>query len=221
MQFCPKSGEIFVLQEFGYNFTAYKSRFYMPGQIDEGGSGDGMYYSWQYGAVHFTSMNSESPIDTPQFSESEMAWVNQDLAAVDRSVTPWVVSHFHRPLYCARDSDCGALLMKQGGEEALFNNKVDLVLVGHEHTYERTKPVYNYTVTDGAPVYLLQGSSGNREGNNGDYPPLEEMPEWVAAAHNEIGYGILTQSADGSQLKWAFYVSAGDNEMLDSMVMSK
>lgn len=193
----------------------------MPGQIDENGSGDGMYYSWQYGAIHFTSMNSESPIDTPQFTDKELAWVDEDLSQVDRSATPWVVSHFHRPLYCAKDSDCGNHLIKQGGEEVLYGNNVDLVLVGHEHTYERTKPVYNRTVTEGAPVYLLQGSSGNREGNKGEYPPLEELPEWVAAVHNDIGYGILTQSADGKQLKWGFYVSAGENEMLDTMTMSK
>jgi hypothetical protein len=78
----------------------------MPGQLDEGGSGDGMYYSWDYGAIHFCAMNSESPIDTPQFTESEMAWVDADLSSVDRSVTPWVIAHFHRPYYCARDSEC-------------------------------------------------------------------------------------------------------------------
>ena len=206
--------------EFGYNFTAYKSRFYMPGQIDEGGSGDGMYYSWQYGAIHFTSMNSESPIDTPQFTETEANWANADLSTVDRDVTPWVISHFHRPLYCIKDDDCGKLLMKQGCEDVLYNNKVDVVLVGHFHTYERTKPVYNYTVTEGAPVYLLQGSSGNREGNDGDYDDME-LPDWAASAHNNIGYGILTQSADGSQLKWSFYESAGDNQMLDTMTMTK
>ena len=78
----------------------------MPGQIDEGGSGDGMYYSWTYGAIHFCAMNSESPIDTPMFSESEMTWVDSDLSSVNRDVTPWVIAHFHRPYYCARDSEC-------------------------------------------------------------------------------------------------------------------
>ncbi len=213
--------------EFGYNFTAYKKRFFMPGQIDLGGSGDGMYYAWEYGKIHFTAMNSESPIDTPMFTEAEMAWVDADMKSVDRSVTPWLVAHFHRPFYCARDNECkfflcflttflihlcitgGSLLISQGGEEVLHNNKVDIVLTGHEHTYERTFPVYNKTVTDGAPVYLMQGGSGNREGNNGDYPPLSELPSWVAAVDNKIGYGVLTLSEDASTITWEFFQSEG------------
>jgi hypothetical protein len=76
-------------------------------------------------------------------------------------------------------------------------------------------------VTENAPVYIMQGASGNREGNDGNYPPLEQLPAWVASAHNEIGFGILTQSADGSTLKWTFYVSAGDNEVLDTVTFTK
>lgn len=78
----------------------------MPGQNDMGGSGDGMYYSWNYGAIHFAAMNSESPIDTAMFKEDELAWANKDLQGVDRSITPWVVAHFHRTFYCAKDDSC-------------------------------------------------------------------------------------------------------------------
>ena len=101
----------------------------------------------------------------------------------------------------------GSLLVQQGGEDVLYNNKVDIVLTGHEHTYERTYPVYNHTKLDSAPLYLLQGGSGNREGNNGNYPPLDQLPDWVAAVYNQIGFGILTQSADGSTINWEFFES--------------
>ena len=60
----------------------------------------------------------------------------------------------------------------------------------------------------------------NCVGNHGPYPPLSELPPWVAAAHNEIGYGILTQSADGNTLTWNYYVSE-TNQVLDTMVMTK
>lgn len=206
--------------EFGYNFTAYKKRFFMPGQIDSGGSGDGMYYAWEYGKIHFTAMNSESPIDTPMFTEAEKAWVDADMKSVDRSATPWLVAHFHRPFYCARDNECGSLLISQGVEEVLHNNKVDIVLTGHEHTYERTYSVYNKTVVEGAPMYLMQGGSGNREGNNGDYPPLSELPSWVAAVDNKIGYGVLTLSEDASTITWEFFQSAG-MKVTDMVTLTK
>jgi len=142
--------------EFGYNFTAYKSRFFMPGQIDLGGSGDGMFYSWDYGAIHFDALNSESPIDTAMFTDNEKKWLESDLASVDHAATPWSVAHFHRPLYCAKDDDCGKLLMKKGLEDVLMENKVDLAFVGHVHSYERTKPVYKYALNEDAPVYIMQ-----------------------------------------------------------------
>lgn len=114
----------------------------------------------------------------------------------------------------------GKILVEQGGENVMYNNKVDIVFTAHEHTYERTFQVYNHTAEKDAPMYMLQGSSGNREGNKGDYPPLEELPDWVAAVHNDVGYGILTQSANGNTLSWSFFRSA-DQEMLDSVTMSK
>ena len=118
------------------------------------------------------------------------------------------VAHFHRPLYCAKDVDCGKRLVSAGVEELLFQRQVDLTFVAHEHSYERTFPMYQgEKATDPAPVYLMQGASGNREGNKGEYPPLSDLPDWVASVHNDIGYGILTQSADGKTLSWSFFNS--------------
>jgi len=182
----------------------------MPGVLDEGGSGDGMYYDWTYGRIHFAALNSESNLDTPMFSWEQKRWAKKDLSLINRAKYPWSIAHFHRPLYCAKSHDCGKMLMKQGLEDLLVENKVDMALVGHEHTYERTHPVKNFEKqADGAaPVYMLQGSSGNREGNSGTYPPLEELPDWVANVHNQIGFGVLTQSFDGKSLLWSFYESA-------------
>jgi predicted MPP superfamily phosphohydrolase len=207
--------------EFGYNFTAYKSRFFMPGQLEGDGTSDGMYYSWDYGDIHFAAMNSESRIDTPLFPEDEYNWFDNDLNK--HADAPWKIAHFHRPLYCARDDDCGRYLLEAGVEELLYEHKVDLTIVGHVHAYERTLPMYhNEKSADGvyAPVYLMQGGSGNREGNNGNYPPLSELPGWVASAHNDVGYGILTQSADGRTLSWSYFNSESD-ALLDTVTYTK
>ena len=72
--------------EFGYNFTAYKSRFFMPGQLEGDGASDGMFYSWDYGDIHFAAMNSESPIDTALFPDEEYNWFDKDLSDHARSV---------------------------------------------------------------------------------------------------------------------------------------
>lgn len=165
--------------EFWYNFTSYKNRLYMPGVIDEGGSGDNMFFSWNLGPVHFLSCNSETPVDTANFDPVQIEWMARDLRQVHRKVTPWVVANFHRPMYCAGDSDstCGrqAGVLKKEAEGIFFRNEVNAVITGHVHAYERTFPVYKeekmsdeYTAVPYAgPVHLMQGASGNREGNKG------------------------------------------------------
>lgn len=63
--------------EFWYNFTSYKHRFFLPGELDGSGSGDGMFYSWSVGSAHFIAGNSETPIDTANFSASFLDWMEQ------------------------------------------------------------------------------------------------------------------------------------------------
>jgi 3',5'-cyclic AMP phosphodiesterase CpdA len=233
--------------EFWFNFTSYKHRFSMPGVFEDAGvpvdtssgSGDNMYYSWTVEHAHFLAADSESIVDTAYFSEDQLLWMREDLKLVNRDNTPWVIAHFHRPSYCSNDHACmkgergGADYVLAKTEEIFHKNKVDLVLMGHVHSYQRSYPVYNLTATakdyvnPAAPVYILQGASGNREGNKGSYPSdPAELPDWSAATHTEVGYGLLTISAD--TLDWQFWkasVLSGEAVsgpvLLDQMTIKK
>jgi len=44
--------------------------------------GDGMYYSWEAGFSHFISLNSETAIDTANFSDEMLNWLQKDLEQV-------------------------------------------------------------------------------------------------------------------------------------------
>ena len=48
-------------------------------------------------------------------------------------------------------------------EPLFYQYRVDFVLNGHVHAYERTHPMYNYTVDQCGPVYLTMGDGGNVE----------------------------------------------------------
>lgn len=54
---------------------------------------------------------------------------------------------YHR--YCSSDHGCekGALQLKEKAEPIFHEYKVDLVLQGHVHSYERSYPVYQDQVT--------------------------------------------------------------------------
>ena len=75
---------------------------------------------------------------------------------------------------------------------------VDLFITGHEHQYERTFPVFNGTVTTagssgtftnpGAPVYVVQGTSGAFVSGDWETP----QPAWSAYREgSSYGYGKM------------------------------
>lgn len=104
------------------------------------------WYSWETGAgtpsgVHWLSMSTEAYFYY-NGTAAQYAWMDADLAAVDRSRTPWVVVFGHRSIYCSCDGDCdgAATTVREGpyGMEALLNKyQVDMWINGHEHDYER------------------------------------------------------------------------------------
>jgi 3',5'-cyclic AMP phosphodiesterase CpdA len=221
--------------EFWYNFAAYKARFFMSDQIAEQhkqdksfGKGDNMYYKWTYGRTAFVAMDSETAIDTEDFHKENLKFADKAFAEVDRKKTPLLVSHFHRPLYCSNDGECTKTADKPNkltklGEEMFKTHQVNLVLGGHVHCYERTTPMYKAKKVDSimdAPVYIVQGASGNREGNKGGFSPPDQLPDWSAGRSTDVGYGMLTvdnKVAEGQKthVKWQFY-SAEKDEVQDS-----
>jgi hypothetical protein len=68
---------------------------------------DSMYHSINVGPVHVVMFSSEayfylSPHGLPLVAQ-QYAWLEADLAAVDRTITPWIITMAHRPLYwCVR-----------------------------------------------------------------------------------------------------------------------
>lgn len=199
--------------------------------IGGSGSGDSMYYSWNAGYAHFLSCNSETPIDTANFKNSHVEWMVKDLKRTNlsRDRTPWVIANFHRPMYCQdRDDTCvrQANVLKTKAERVFYENQVNFVVAGHVHAYERTYPVYqdevvsqSYSVNPyTAPVHLLQGASGNREGNKGSYPPPEERKPWSAEALTNVGYALMTVSEH--EAEWTFYDSVS-GEVLDHALYTR
>jgi len=204
--------------EFWYNFTSYKHRFFLPGVLDEGGSGDGMYYSFDAGLAHFVAGNSETAVDTARFAPAFLSWMEADIQAVDRSKTPFVIAFFHRPMYCSNDGCCtdrGGDTLKEQGEQSVFDNKVTMTISGHVHGYERSYPLYkgvplqkDYKSPAG-PVYVLQGGSGNREGNKGHY---SVVPEWSAGNDQSVGFGLMKVSRES--ILFGYYAATPEGPVL-------
>lgn len=108
------------------------------------------------GPVHVVSVNSNN------VSDNQTAWLRQALAAAPKTPGTWIVPIMHHPAYSSG---------KHGSEEPvrkrwvpLFGPAgVELVLAGHDHSYERTEPqagvTYITTGGGGADLYDV-GRSG-------------------------------------------------------------
>lgn len=178
-----------------------------------------MYYGFAAGAVHVSMTNTESPIDTPDMNATVRAFLTADLAAARAAGAAWIIVGGHRPFYCSNGGtqcDSFAAMLRSQGEALLAG--VDLVINAHEHGYERSLPLKNGKVVSPnyndapAPVYVVNGAGGNREGNErpGGAP-------WSVYQTAEIGFAVIT--AAGRSLTYAF--NAANGTTLDSFTMTK
>ncbi len=91
------------------------------------------YYSWDQGNWHFIALDSN---ESSKPGSAQLEWLKRDLAANGKGC---VAAYFHHPRWSSGDH--GNNTSSAGLWETLVANKTDLVLSGHDHHYERFKPL--------------------------------------------------------------------------------
>lgn len=114
------------------------------------------YYSWEMGNWHFLALDSNDFTTHDLAEPAQIAWLKQDLAANTKGC---VAAYYHHPRFSSGDHgdnpDSAALW------QLLVDNKVDLVLNGHDHHYERFIPQNGAGKADAnGPVQILGGMGG-------------------------------------------------------------
>ena len=166
-------------------WVSYNARYPMP--FRQSGSLSNLWWSRDIGPVHVVSLCSYAATHRTSL---QYRWLERDLRAVDRSVTPWLIVMMHAPWYNSNIGHRGeAELMRLDMEPLLYEHGVDIVLSGHVHAYERTHAVYNGCPDECGPVYLNLGDGGNREGAY--VPWLLPQPAWSAFREGTFGAGLL------------------------------
>ncbi|MFM9051734.1 MAG: fibronectin type III domain-containing protein, partial [Bacteroidota bacterium] len=126
----------------------YFDSFTLPTNGEAGGrpSGTEAYYSFNYANIHFVCLESTGS-SFRSASGAQATWLANDLA---NNTQRWTIVYFHHPPYSkgSHDSDAEVELieMRTNIIPILESYKVDLVLSGHSHAYERS--------------YLLKGHFG-------------------------------------------------------------
>ncbi|NND33266.1 MAG: hypothetical protein HKN76_11810, partial [Saprospiraceae bacterium] len=149
----------------------YYDIFSFPTQGESGGvaSMTEAYYSFDYGNVHFISLDSydsDRSVGSPMYQ-----WCQSDL---QNTVADWIVAFWHHPAYSkgSHNSDTEGRLvdMRENFLPLLESHGVDLVLSGHSHSYERSFFLNgHYGDSDSFnPLFHTVGYSGDGNGRADD-----------------------------------------------------
>ncbi|MEW5298665.1 MAG: hypothetical protein WDW36_001758 [Sanguina aurantia] len=147
---------------FGQNaFNSWWNRYGMALPTPATGSQVAPWYSTNVGPAHIIGLSAY--ISTMPGS-AQYTWLAADLAAVDRTVTPWIIVQMHPPLYNTLNYHYKAADCQRANLEVLFYQYgVDIYVAGHVHSYERTNKVNNYTVDACGTSHFTMGDGGNVE----------------------------------------------------------
>jgi uncharacterized protein (TIGR03437 family) len=172
-------------------------------------SGRGRYYSFDWGDVHFAALDS-NVLDLTVSPGDMMDWLEADLQA---SAARWKIAYFHHLPYPIShhldDPVCAAV--RTLFVPVLERNGVQLVLDGHEHTYERTLPMRgDVAVTSGRAItYVTTGGGG------GIPHPVAPAPFLATAA---AVFHYLRVEADASQI--TIHAIGQDGKEFDHLVLT-
>lgn len=128
---------------------AYFQNFTLPSKGELGGvpSTSEAYYSFDYGNAHFVCLDSyawgkDNFRIFDQVNNIQLNWLKEDLKATKQD---WKVVYFHYPVYTkgTYDSDVnGEIIKLRDYLTRVFDEYgVDLVMSGHSHVYERSRPL--------------------------------------------------------------------------------
>jgi predicted phosphodiesterase len=99
------------------------------------------YYATTHGPADFFYLDSSRPGVFGPDSSTQWEWLDDTLAAAS---SQWRIVCLHHPLYSSGRHG-STLSARERLEPILRRRRVDLVLAGHDHHYERTRPIDGIT----------------------------------------------------------------------------
>ncbi len=192
----------------------YYDIFSLPNAAQAGGvaSNTEAYYSFNYANIHFISLDSYGrEASTYRLYDTlgpQVVWLKKDLAA---NVQKWTIVYWHHPPYTMgthnSDTESELVNIRQNLLRILERYKVDLILCGHSHNYERSKLMKGYYGNEAsfnAATYNLSPSSGKYDGSASSCPYAKNS----AASYNGTVYVVAGSSGQISTSMQASYPHA-------------
>lgn len=179
----------------------YYAAFSMPTAGECGGvaSGTEAYYSYNWGNIHFISLDSYGYETTKKYrlydtASPQVLWLKKDLAA---NTSRWTVVYWHHAPYTMgshnSDSESELVNIRQNFIRILERNGVDLVLCGHSHDYERSYLLKGHFGTESSfnlATHAVSSSSAKYDGSSNSCP--------YVSASGKVNHGVVYVVAGSS-----------------------
>jgi acid phosphatase type 7 len=154
---CPGNHEYMTRDAF-----PYLALHDLPQVASAPESDRGRYYSFDWGNVHFVSVDSNAPLVRAAGGQGPMLdWLENDLRATRQY---WRIVYFHHPPFAGgpNENDVSCELARNYLAPIVERHGVQLVLNGHEHSYQRTYPLTGkQAVPKGnGTMYVTSGGGG-------------------------------------------------------------
>jgi len=159
-------------------------------------AGPGGYYSYDLGDWHIVVLNSNIARDA---ASAQITWLRQDLAGSSRACT---IAYWHHPRFSSGYHGNDASM--QPFWEELYAAGAELVLVGHDHNYERFAPQTPSGAAD--PVngirQFVVGTGGRSLRGLG-------TPKANSEVFRSDTHGVLKLTLGSGSYAWTFVPIAG------------
>ena len=158
------------------------------------------YYSYDRGAWHIIVLNSNcSQVGGCAAGSAQEKWLRADLANHPNRCT---LAYFHAPLYSSGQH--GNSTYVRPFWKALYQANADVVLSGHDHSYERFAPQDPYGAFDSARGMreFVVGTGGKSHYPFGSIKPNSQV-------RNANTYGVLKLTLHAGSYDWKFVPQAG------------
>ncbi|HEY9834289.1 MAG TPA: metallophosphoesterase [Stenomitos sp.] len=133
----------------------------------------GRYYTFRRGDVQFFALDTNHNADW----KAQLPWLEKELS---RSKTPWKVVFGHHQIYSSGHYGLNQPLIRT--LTPLFQKyRVQVYINGHEHNYERTRPI------DGTTYVICGGGAGTR--------PVGRSP-WTATSAERLSFAAYEVYGD-------------------------
>jgi acid phosphatase type 7 len=158
------------------------------------------YYSFDIGSWHLIALNSNCSVVSCGSSSAQVQWLRQDLASHPARCT---LGYWHHPRFTSGTNSPGSSSVTPL-YQALYDYGADVVLVGHDHHYERFAPQGPNGAKD-----LARGIREFLVGTGGrGFHPLQ-TPRPNSEVRRNDTFGVLKLTLRPASYDWQFVPEAG------------